>query len=221
MASVTLYCPSVKMWNNDDDYWENYGYTISGSYKAKPLNSVSPTILRLGLQRMEFDALPKGTITSAILHFQSFNLQSTPESKTVYFRASDNADAWHTTEPPSPVSKSVTFTTTRTDYTLDITDQVNDYGTAGAALYLYAFLSGQVSYVSVSNVWHYSGYMPYIEITYTPAPENSIIGLYDAATASWKNCNCYKYDAATASWVLCSCYKYDAASATWKKVSTT
>lgn len=175
MASTTIYCPSVKMWNASDDYWENYNYTISGSYKDKPLSIVPPRAgVRLGLQRMEFDALPIGTIIAATLHWRSYCYGASYYSKNVYFRASGDPDAWHNTEPPNTIYQSADFINgVMTDYSLDITTHINSYGVAGSALYIFAFVTVDVYPANLASVWHYSGYMPYIEIEYTTAATDS------------------------------------------------
>ncbi len=218
MASVTLYCPSVKMWNVYDDYWENYSYTISGSYKEKPLSIVPPhSSIRMGLQRMEFDTLPVGTITSATLHWRSYCYGATYNSENVYFRASSDPDAWHNTEPPNTISQTANFINgTMTDYSLDITSHINTYGSAGSALYLYAFVTSDVFPANLSTVWHYSGYMPYIEITYTP-PSESTIGLYNGSAFTDRIIK----KRVSGAWVQCDCYKYNATTSSWEKVSTT
>jgi len=200
-------------WNVDDDYWEYNGYTISGAYKGVKFKTVNPTTFRLGIQRMTFGALPEGTITAATLHGQTWRYNGT-SNDTVYYQASDDADEWHDTTPSDPISKYLSFSTTRTDYTLDVKDQLNDYGTSGAALYLYAYLSAEIG--TQEHVWNSGGTLPYIEITYTP---NSAIGLYDSATSQFTDRIIKKYNGT--SWVDCNCYKYNSTTSTWEKVSTT
>lgn len=163
---------------------------------------------------MTFGALPEGTITAATFHGKTWRYNGT-SNDTVYFQASDDADEWHTTTPADPISQYLSFSTTMTDYSLDLTSQINSYGTGGAAFYLYAFLAAEDG--NEDNVWKYGGTFPYIEITYTPPSTNSTIGLYNGATFADRIIK----KRVSGAWVQCDCYKYNSTTSTWKKVSTT
>ena len=171
MATVTIYCTAIHNWNSQYDYWEEYSYPISGSYKEKPIPYL-PTQegYRHGVQRMTFEALPIGTITDATFNGQSWKYSGS-SNNTIYYRASDDEEAWHSDTPPSPVSKYLSFTTTRTAFDFDITSQITSYGVAGSALYVYAFKTTNL-YVEESHVWDSNGYLPYIDITYTPPTDS-------------------------------------------------
>ena len=209
MATARIYCTEARRWNWQDSAWDTFNGSFSG-YRNLGLIGYIPQYTdgssTAGVCMLSFDALPDGAVISSatlVLKSVRFNGSAT---HNVRLRISDTYEAYSTTAPSEYQSASIPFTTTLTDRSIDITAQMQDYATAGAACYLYAYET------SPSSGDYNNDYMqgivdstPYIDITYTVPATSDTVGRWNGS--AWENCEVYRYNGST--WELCDVFRYD------------
>lgn len=187
MATTTLYCTEARLWNWQYSSWQFFNGSLGRIGYIPEYTDGSSTA---GVCMLSFDALPAGAvISSATLVFKSVRHNGSA-THTVKMRISSTYQAYSTSEPSGYQSESVPFTTTLTDRSYDITTQMQNYATAGAACYLYLYESyPSIDDYNNDDIKSDESSTPYISIAYTVPPTDSIVTL---GTASGnKKCDLY------------------------------
>ena len=171
MSTTTLYCSEAKRWNWQFSDWNNFTTSYNG-YSNLSLVGYIPRFTdgasSAGVLMFSFDSLPANSVvTGATLHLNSVRYNGS-STHTVKFRVSNTYQAYTTSEPSGYQSNSISFTTTLTDRTVDITTQMQNYASAGSPCYVYLYESNpSISDYNTDSVQGVASATPYISLTYT------------------------------------------------------
>lgn len=212
MATSSIYCSQVRGWDYQDEAWKSFSGRSYNGYSNLCFIGWIPQVIidqvyefTPGIQMYSFGAIPAGAvITSATLNFKSVCYTGSYTSN-VRLRVSGTYEAYTTTEPSDYQQSAVNFTTTLTNRSIDITNQIQSYATAGSPFYIYLYEpSSEFVGPMIQDIQGIVGTTPYVSITYTvttactaptsvsvsnstPAPSSSVALSWSGATGGTNN----------------------------------